>query len=305
MRNHVSKFLVGVGVGYEAIDGLSDGEICGFDYEAQAAISSSTKVIGFAKGTANAGYPILAGPIEVAGITEAYKNDYEAAQLQKYTLQVTAVPAAGKTAVIKVVYHDNLSIIPNQIKQSVVAVTAETGETNSSFAGKIAAEFAKQDYLFVTVSVSTATVTFEAKTLKTASSYNGIDRPEAIKFEVGFPQEGDELGAYTLTQTAAFKMGQGDPSKIAWLADQFQGRQGFSDRRMWNNTKKYASGVDNSKNYDTLVINAEAVVEGDMQGVRSNPVGVMLALTDDTATGVGSFYEDLAKAVTLVDIPAS
>ena len=56
-----------------------------------------------------------------------------------------------------------------------------------------------------------------------------------------------------------------------------QGRLGFTDRRSWN-VKKYEASADLSKSYDILTINSEKVVEGDLQGLRSNPVGVTLAL---------------------------
>ena len=42
-----------------------------------------------------------------------------------------------------------------------------------------------------------------------------------------------------------------------------------------------------------------------MQDNRSFPIGAVLALTTDTATGAGLFYEQLALAVTSTVVPAS
>jgi hypothetical protein len=305
MRNHVSKMLIGKGIAFKAIETLAEGEIVSMDLETQAVVTADTKFIVFAQGTANLGEPIVAGPLSTKDITSAARNNYEAQVLQKNTLTVTAVPDAGTTVLVKVVYHDNLSIVPNQMKQTVVAVTAEAGETTTTFAVKIAAEFNKQDYLFVTVTTATNVVTFEAIKLTTASRYNGIDRPESLQFEVGVPADEDGKGVYVVVRTVKPKAGQGDPAKVAWLADQHQGRLGFSDRRSWNDGRKYSAPVDGSKNYNITVLLANSISEGDMQDTRSNPIGAVLAITTDTAVGAGLFYEQLALAVTSSVIPAS
>lgn len=302
MRTHVSKMLIGTGVAYASPSLLTAGQIAGFDWETGLAITANSKIIAFAKGTDTVGEPLITSPIKVSTLSLANRNNYVAPVKQKYTLTVSAVPAAGKVAIFKVVYHDNLSIVPNQIKQTVVTVQAVAGETTTTFAAKIAAAFTAQDYLFVTVTSAAAVVTFEAITVKTASAYNGIDKPETLFFEVGYPGIDEAVGTYVLAQTVAGKAGQGDPAKIAWLADQHQGRFGHSDRRMWNNTKKFAPDVNPAKNYDLIVLNGESEVEGDMQGLRSNPVGIILAITTDTPTGAGLFYEQLALAVTLTTI---
>jgi hypothetical protein len=303
MRNHVSKMLVGEGVAFTAIASLTEGKIVSMDLDTRAAVTSNTKNIVFVKGTSVLGEPLITGPMSVKDIQSAVTNPYTAAVSQKSTLTVGTVPSAGKTAIFKVVYIDNLSIVPNQIKQTAISVTAVSGETTSTFATKIAAEFNKQDYLFVTVTSASAIVTFEAKVLLTRSNYNRIDRPETLTFELGAPDEFGGTGVYTVARTLAPKLGQGDPANIAWLEDRFQGRFGFSDRRSWNDGKKFNPSVDPTKNYDTIVINANSLAEGDMQGVRSNPIGVILAITDDTPTGAGLFYEQLALAVSLTEIP--
>jgi hypothetical protein len=297
--------LIGKGIAFKDIATLANGEIVSMDAATQGAVTAGTKEIVFAQGTPILAEPILTSPLVVKNIISANRNNYEAQVLQKNTLTVSTVPTAGKVVLVRVAYLDNLSIVPNQIKQTLISVIAEAGETTTTLATKIAAEFNKQDYLFVTVTSSAAVVTFEAILLKTASSYNGIDRPESIKFEVGVPADEDGKGTYVVAVTVKSKVGQGDPNKIAWLADQHQGRQGYSDRRMWNNGKKYVAPVDNSKNYNVSVILGNLVGEGDMQDNRSFPIGAVLAITTDTATGAGLFYEQLALAVTSIVVPAS
>jgi hypothetical protein len=297
--------LIGEGIAFKDIATLANGEIVSMDLETQAAVTADTKEIVFAQGTVALGEPILAGPISIKNIVSAFRNNYEAQVLQKNTLTVSAVPEAHTTVLVKVSYHDNLSIVPNQMKQTVISVTADSDETTTTFAAKIAAEFNKQEYLFVTVSSNNAIVTFEAIELTTSSKYNGIDRPESIAFEVGVPADVDDKGTYVVTKTVKAKIGQGDPNKVAWLADQHQGRQGYADRRMWNNPFKYSAPVDNTKNYDVTIINANLIGEGDMQDNKSFPIGAVLALTTDTSVGTALFYEQLALAIESKVVPAS
>jgi len=250
--------LVGTGIanltgGPVALAALTEGEIIAFDFDqanaADTSVSATTTSIGFARGTASLGEPILAGPIPVKGIQDAINNPYQAPVNQISTLQVTATPEVGKTAIFKVAYHDNLSIIPNQIKQTTIAIVADAtnAATASTWAAAISAEFNKQNAelggnLFVTVEVTTDTVTFTGITLKTQSNYNGIDRPETLVFEIGAPDTSNTTATYVVVNPAtAAKAGQGDASKVAWMEEQHMGRLGYADRRMWNDTKKYRS----------------------------------------------------------------
>lgn len=310
-RNYVSKMLVGTGIANltgapVTLAELTEGQIIAFDFDianaANTSITADTKFIGFARGTATLGEPILAGPIPVAGITDAINNPYAAPVNQISTLQVLTVPAVGETAIFKVAYHDNLSIIPNQIKQSVIGLvaTAANTATPTTWAAAIAAEFNLQTAelggnLFVTVTSATDTVTFTGITVKTASNYNGIDRPETLVFEISIPETVGSTGTYTVVDpVTAAKAGQGDVAKIAWLEEQHMGRLGYSDRRMWNNTKKYQSQiVAGITNYEVLVISADQWTEGDMQGLRANPIGALIATS---AAGQALLETDLAVA---------
>ena len=181
-RNYVSKMSVGTGIANLTgapvdLAALTEGQIIAFDFDeangADTSVSATTKLIGFARGTAVLGEPILAGPIPVAGVREALNNPYQAPVNQISTLTVTAVPAVGETAIFKVIYHDNLSIIPNQIKQTVVGVIATTANvvSTTTWATAIKAESVKQTAelggnLFVAVTSAAAVVTFTGITLK-------------------------------------------------------------------------------------------------------------------------------------------
>lgn len=317
-RNHVSKLLVGVGVANVpassvALAALTEGQIIAFDYDlgnaADNAITADTENVGFARGTSVLGEAIIAGPISVGSIIEANNNPYEAPRNKSMTLTVATVPTVGNTPIIKVSYHDNLSIIPNQIKQTTIAVLADAVNTASTttFAAAIAAEFNKQTAelggnLFVDVTSATNVVTFVGQTISTQSKYNGIDRPESVNFEIGAPSDVPADGTYTVATTVTLRHGQGDPAKIAWLEEQHMGRLGWSDRRMWN-TPKYPSQVDAAVDYETLVINSDSWKEGDMQGLRANPVG---AIVCSAATPMGLLEVDLARAgIVPVVVPAS
>ena len=301
-RNHVSKVLIGVAAkNVTAVDNLgpatvAPGTVIAFDFDTNSSLTANSKNIGFAKGTAVLGEPIVAGPIPKAGIIDAILNPYKAAVNKKITLTVGAVPVIGKTAIIKVVYHDNLSIIPNQIKQTVIGVTANAANTASTttWAAAIAAEFNLQvgSNLFVKVTTATNTVIFEGITLTTASNYNSIDRPETLNFEIGYPDD-PTLGTYTQALTTALSSGQGDAAKVAWMEEQAMGRVGFSDRRMWNDTKKYPTQVTPGATYAVLVINANAQIEGDMQNTYNAPVGVVVAGSSAT---LALILTDLALA---------
>lgn len=305
MRNHVSKVLVGIdtvntNAAQKDLEALTEGQVIAFDHDTGIEIVAATKNIGFARGTAVLGEPLVAGPIPVGGITDAILNPYKAAVNKQMTLTVTSVPTVGKTAIFKIAYHDNLSIIPNQIKQTVVAITANAtnAASTATWAAAIAAEFNKQTAelggnLFCTVSSATNVVTFVGQTLTTASSYNGIDRPETLNFEIGAPNDEPDQGVYAVAVSVALASGQGDPSKVAWMEDQAQGRFGHSDRRMWNNTKKFVPTADPGETYATLVITANIQVEGDMQNTRNNPIGVVICGASAQVTNI---LADLARA---------
>ena len=302
MRNYVSTHLLGVATANVKTTNdinpaaLTDKQLIAFDWDTRLGLVAGSKNIGFARGTTILGQPLIAGPIPKAGIETAILNPYKAAVKQKMTLTITTVPTVGKTAIFKVVYHDNLSIIPNQIKQTAIALQADATNTASSttWATAIAAEFNLQKdngKLFVDVTSATNVVTFEAVTMVTASNYNGIDRPENVVFEVGAPNESG-YGVYDVAQTVAPSSGQGDPAKMAWMEEKAMGRLGWSDRRSWN-APKYPSQVTAGETYATLVINANIVVEGDLQGVRSNPIGVVLG---GESASLAAVLTDLATA---------
>lgn len=285
MRNYVSTVLLGIdtantSIAQKDLDALTDRQLIAYDADTGIDIKATTKNIAFARGTAVLGEPLLSGVIPISGIESVNLNAYKAAVKQKNTLTVSSVPTVGKTCIIKVIYHDNLSIIPNQIKQTAIALYADAVNTASTttWAAAIAAEFNKQapeGKLFVAVTTATNVVTFESLIITTQSNYNGIDRPEAVIFEVGAPTDAG-YGVYVVARTVAPSLGQGDAAKMAWMEEKAMGRHGFSDRRLWNDTKKYPGQVVAGETYATLIINANAKVEGDMQGVRYNPIGAIL-----------------------------
>ena len=307
-RNHVSKMLIGTGVANttlasKALAALTEGQIIAFDFDsanlADTSITADTKLIGFARGTAALGEPILAGPIPIEGITSAINNPYQAPVNQISTLKALTLPELGENQIFKVVYQDNLSIIPNQIKQTVVNVHASAANIVSltTWAAAIAAAFNLQKSelggaLFVTVTSATATVTFTGITLQTASNYNGINRPETLVFEIANPDITNSTATYTVVDpVTAAKTGQGDVAKIAWLEEQHMGRLGFSDRRTWSSRKYQSQIVSGITNYEVLVINADQWTEGDMQGLRANPIGALIATS---AAGMFLLETDLA-----------
>jgi len=282
MRNYVSKVLIGTATANTAIapiapTALTSGQVIAFDWDTQTDIKATSVNIGFARGMDSLGAPIFAGPIPVNKISSAVLNPYVAPVAQVRTLTVDAVPAAGKTVIFKVTYHDNLSIIPNQMKQTIVSVVATTANiaNTTTWAAAIAAEFNKQVFLFVSVVAAVNVITFSAITLLTTSQYNHIDRPESVVFELGVPDD-TTLGVYVTAQTVAPNLGQGTAAKIAWLEEQAMGRRGYSDRRLALDTKKYQSDVVSGETYATLIINADDYIEGDMQSLYPAPVGAVI-----------------------------
>jgi hypothetical protein len=300
-RTHVSKVLVGAAlantsIAQVALSALADGKIIAFDFDTGIDIKATTKNIAFAQGTSVLGQPIISGKIPIAGIKDVIQSPYAAPVNKAQTLTVTAVPTVGKTVVFKVIYHDNLSIIPNQIKQSIIAVTADAVNTASTttWAAAIEAAFDAQEgsNLFVTVSSAANVVTFTGNVISTASSYNRIDRPEALNFEIS-TQDDSALGVYTVATSVALVGGVGDPARVAYAEDMAQGRQGFSDRRSWNDSKKFVPFAVAGETYRGLVINADVDVEGDMQAIRHNPVGAVLYCSGNA---VADILTDLAVA---------
>ena len=283
MYNDVSKVLVGAGSAIDAslfdeTQAADPGKVMVMDAFSQGAVTSATTEMVFAMTTAVAGSPILSAPIKVGSIRSSILNSYRAPGAQVMTLTVDTVPDAGTaSAIFRVSYDDSLGIIPNQVKQTFVAIEPISSESTSAYATRIAAAFNAEEFKFVTVTVATNVVTFTAKTLLTASAYNSIDRPETVVFNVGMPIDGEQ-GEYTLAQTSPPYIGQGTPSQIAWLEDRHQGRRGYSDRRMWNDNKKFSTSVDSSETYDQYIINAWDEHEGDLQTSIKTPTGVILAL---------------------------
>jgi hypothetical protein len=329
MRNYVSKCFLGVGVASEVPATISLGEISVYDFETGGTVIATTKQIAFARGLDVVGEPILSGPIDVAGIQSVQAAKGLAAVQKVSTLTVATVPtvnaATGNypaSVLFNVTYHDNLSIIPNQMKQTTVSVVPNATNTASTtlWAAAIAAAFTAQEFLYVTAVASSATVVFTGIALITATKYNGIDRPEFVIFEVGFPTSSmynyQFQGSYTLAATTAPVLGEGSKAKLQWLESQFMGRQGFADRTRWDDTKKYptqinevafpvATVADTDIEIGTvpqLVINGDNWREGDMQGLRANPVGQIVAAD---CTSMNLLLADLRSITALASkVPA-
>ena len=302
MRTYVSNCFIGKGVVRKTIASLAAGELMAYDNDKKdfAVVSATTKVIGFALGTATG--PVFSAPISKAGIVTANQSPYKAAVAKKMTLTVTAVPAEGETAVLKVVYHDNLSIIPNQMKSTIINATAGAGETTSTFAAKLRASLNAQEFKFYTVTAATsAVVTLTGLAISTQTKYNHIDRPEFVNFEIAI----SEKGSYTVATTVNPSIGQGDPAKMQWLEEQHLGRRGVSDRRSWN-TPSPVSMVNPAETYTTLVIESNNVAEGEMQDTMAHPVGIVIGDDSWDVTKAAGLAKDLATAgVVLEVIPAS
>jgi hypothetical protein len=304
MRNYVSKCFLGVGVASEIPSTISLGEISVYDFETGGTVIATTKQIAFARGLDIVGEPLLSGPIDVAGIRAIEPTIGAAAVQQVSTLTVATVPSVNSVTglfpsavLFNVTYHDNLSIIPNQMKQTVVGVVPNATNTASTttWATAIAAAFTAQEFLYVTAVGSTNTVVFTGIALLSATKYNHIDRPEFVVFEVGYPTDVmynyDGQGTYTLAATTAPILGDGNKAKLQWLEEQHMGRQGFANRTTWNDTKKYPTQIDEVAfpaatvaatdivigTVPQLVLSGDNWREGDMQNLRANPVGQVLA----------------------------
>ena len=305
MRTHVSKVLVGIGIvsGTPNVDGS---EVAVAPWSAiQALLDAGTALpaaaasdsFGFVKAD-GAGSYITAGPFPSATSIVA-SNAYSAGTAKTVTLTVDVTNlVAGTPYQFKVAYHDNLSIVPNQIKSTKVSVVFESGMTATTYAAAIAAEFNKQMYLFVTVAAAAGVITFTQKAVSTASSYNRIDKPEYVNFEVfagniNFDNS-TPVGAFVIAAGNSFVPPQGTAAQIAYMEDQAQGRRGFSDRRMWNNTKKFIPSAVPGVTYGTVIVTADKNVEGDLQDLRANPIGAVAAVPQ---AGLAAFIAALETII--------
>jgi len=301
MRTYVSKMLVGPGkdAGTPAI-----GDVAVAPWGAiNALLSEGTTLpaaavsdeFGFVKRVAdldgNAAY-VTAGPFATANAV-VNQNVKKTAVKQVSTLTVDLTNSeVGDVFLVKVAYHDNLSIIPNQIKFTIATAVYETGDDATKIATKLRAAFTAQEFIFVDVSGAGANVIFTSKILRTASAYNHIDRPETVIFEVAIP----EKGTFSVVATTPPVLAQGTAAQIAWMEEQHMGRRGYSDRRMWNDNRKYPLQVNPTATYDVIVVEANKIVEGDMQDTRSNPVGAVIAAPDSA---------DIVAALATIGVTAS
>lgn len=287
-----------------------------YDFETGLKVTADSKTIAFAKGTDVAGEPIMSGPLSVKGMS--YVDNEAAAPLQQVsTLTVSVVPTVNPatgllpaSVTFNVTYHDNLSIIPNQMKQTIVSVVPDAANTASTttWAAAIAAAFNAQEFLYVGVSPAAAVITFTGIQLVSATKYNHIDRPEFVVFEIGVPNAAvsngqDFHGTYAVAVTTAPDLGSGNLAQVQWMEEQHMGRQGFADRRMWNDTKKYPTQVGDLSDdpSNILVIQTDNWLEGDMQGLRANPVGVII-VADETSTANIADVIELAKNGTVLPV---
>lgn len=299
MRTHVGKMLVGVGLG---VGTPVAGEWAVAPWAAIQALLTSGTTLPAAAASDEFGYVqavadplggtvnfITSGPFSSANsIVE--QNPYDAAVQQVTTVTVDVTDMVdGKAYIIKVVYHDNLSIIPNQMKFTTVSVVYLSTMTATLFADAVTAAFNAQDFIFVSVANTAGVITFTGLVLQTASAYNRIDRPEMVVFEVGV---GDMTygsyitGIFVVATSQAAELGQGSAAQIAWMEDNHQGRRGYADRRMWNNTKKFVPSAVAGTTYHTFIVTDDKNVEGDMQNIRHNPIGATMAATSATAAAV-------------------
>ena len=303
MRTYVSKMLVGP-VGSAAI---AVGEVAAAPWADIVALLAAGTALPAAAGSdefgivkrtedveGNPAY-VTAGPFDTDK-SEANDNQYKApvAQVVTATLDVTGL-VDGDVIMVRVAYHDNLSIIPNQIKFTLASVVYKSG---MDIAQAVTDAFNAQEFIFVNVAKASATtVTFTSKILTGASQYNHINRPEVIFFEVAGDVKGDNA-VLTAALTTPGVVPQGTAAQIAWMEEQHMGRRGYSDRISWNDGKKYPVQADPAKTYDVLVITANKIVEGDMQDNRSNPVGAVVA-SEDTAALVTALGTIGVTAVTV------
>ena len=320
MRTYVSKMLVGVGDAnvsgtdnFNIHTGIVDGNVVAFDWDkpSTSSITAETKLIGFVKGQSAAKGNIIAGPFPVSSM-KVYRREQADAVQQQGTLTVTDVPGAdsvGHSIVFQTIHHQNLSLVPNQIKSFMWSVNIDEADTSGSaaaFAQKIYDEWkaamdqhvAEDGVMYVQLAdPTTATITATAQAVE--GSYNGIDRPEQIVFEFSatakvirngqtyedtFTEDASaDKGTYTIVnQSVAPVMANGTYDHVRWMEDQHQGRLGFSDRRMWNNTKKYEYQAVSGSKYDYLIVEANLQAEGDQQNLMNWPVGCVIASTTAT-----------------------
>ena len=296
MRNQVSPVFSGTAASLESgaadFAGLALNGVLAFDADNDTAISSSTSKIGIVKRFGPNDQGLMFVELDVDKITLAKSNSKTNYTAKSMSLTVSELPdasAIGQGIVFKVMLKQNLSIVPNQQKfiLAPVQVTEANIATTTAFAAAIADAISLADnnkaFQYVSASSSGAKVTVTALPVATATpeGYNHIDRPEYLDFELNAPDTDlgspTEYGAYTIAVESAQVLPIGAGPDVVYMEEMAQGRLGFTDRRSWN-VKKYEASADLSKSYDILTINSEKVVEGDLQGLRSNPVGVTLAL---------------------------
>ena len=298
MRNYVQKVFVGKGIAYKEpfdVDGvitLAEDEMMAFDWETKAAVTADSQLIGFHLGSFGG---VVTGPVNVKLRMNNYTTPYAEQVAQKVEITVDATPIAGESAMFKILAHDNLSIVPNQMKQIFASVVGIDGEAVEDFAARLGVELAgaMKQRNFATIEVAGAVITVTSDIL---DSYNNINRPETIYVEVGIPTQGE----YTVVETAGIHP-NGTPNQVMWMEDLYQGRYGFSDRTNWN-AKKYPHQADASLTYDIFTIDANIDVEGDMQDVRFNPVGMMMALEVGESSALVGELDPVLKFMDLTSV---
>lgn len=311
MRTYVSKVLAGAGIAWKDIFTLAEGEIVVFQWEDMKAVTGPVPALGFAKGTKNIDAPIIVGPISVRNCS-GLLHSYQAIDKAVQTLTVVDLPKDDVSPIFKVIYHSEFDVAPNRIEQVVASVKKTAAITTAAeYATAIKEEFEAQQKdkgaKYFEITLSGAALTFIPYTLRTATEpYNEIDRPETMYIEVGAPERFVDEGSYTVEAgSESIPAGgvpvhpHGTPVQIMWLEDKHMGRFGFTDRVSWNDSKKYIYQAEYGKEYDTLVIAGDSYLEGDMQNLRANPVGVILACKDGSMTALQA---DVEKAVSIIDV---
>lgn len=311
MRTHVSKMFVGPGI---VAGDPAEGEVAVAPWgDIQAFLTDATTLpaaalsdeFGFLQ--IKDGQPLVSGPFKSATATMD-SNAYKAEVPQEGTLTIDVTNLeAGTPYQFKIVYHDNISIVPNLIKSTKVSVVFEAGDTATAYAAKVAAAFNAQDYKFVDASSAAGVVTFTAIIMSTLSKYNRIDRPESVVFEIAagninYDNE-TPVGAFAVVdQSVEPVLGQGDAARVAWLEDQHQGRRGYSDRRMWNNPYKFVPSAVAGTTYSIINVLDNKSVEGDMQNIRHNPIGSIVGIVSAGAAAFITAMETITGG-SVVAIP--
>jgi hypothetical protein len=271
MKNYVQRVLVGAGVPWAAGVNPAENEVMAFDWDTKLICDSTTTKVGLKCGNLGG---IVVGPIGSRLESHNFSSAYRAGTPSAPTITVTGLPAAGQPTdfVFKVIIHDNLSIIPNQIKQVMAAVSSEGAADADAFADKIAAALnvAQGDRNVFNATAAAGVITVTAANV---GDYNDITRPEIIVLEIANIE-----GPFTFGAGTAMVTPNGTPDQVMWLEDLHAGRYGFSDRTNWN-SKKYPHQAKDGETYSMYSIDALIPVEGDMQDVRLNPVGAIMALT--------------------------